>query len=398
MVPEHLSVGHLLWRKLPVAPRRAALQALASWRAPRADAVAPSQASGLVVVGELSQPTGLGAGARCLADALKQLGYGGYGVTAGVGQAPQGDCPPGAALLLAINAPSLPLMLARAGKNWLRDRLVIGSWAWELPVVPPSWAAGAHYVHEVWAPSPFVAASLETILPKRVKTVPYPLALCQFAQAPAPASLNLPTQTVVVVMVLSLGSSMARKNPLAGIAAFKQAFGNRPDVVLVVKIQGAAAFAQVAAILAAQASVNVKIVSAVWSQTQMDGLMSRADIVLSLHRAEGFGLVLAEAMLRGKAVVATGWSGNMAFMDDTSAALIDYQLVPVADESGIYTPMKGALWAQAQRDHAVMWLRRLGDDPALRQALGARARAYARRALGGEPLRAALVARTIHPL
>lgn len=397
-MPEHLSVGHLLWRKLPAAPRRAALQAVASWRAPRVDAVPPAQASGLVVAGELGQPTGLGAGARCLAEALTQLGYGGYGITTGIGQVPEGDCPLGAALLLAINAPSLPLMLARAGKNWLRGRLVIGSWAWELPVAPPSWAAGGHYVHEVWAPSAFVAASLEAVMPGRVKTVPYPLALCRFAQAPAPAMLNLPEQALVVVMILSLGSSMERKNPLAGIAAFKQAFGERSDVVLVVKLQGAAAFAQEAAIVAAQASETVKIVSDVWSQTEMDGLMTRADIVLSLHRAEGFGLVLAEAMLRGKPVVATGWSGNMAFMDESSAALIDHQLVPVEDESGIYTPMQGALWAQAQCEHAALWLRRLGDDSHLRQALGARAQAYARQALGVEPLRAALVARNIHPL
>ena len=353
---------------------------------------------GLAVAGELGSPTGLGAAARSLAAGAQILGFGGEGVTLGVGKVPLGQPPEGAALLLAVNAPSLALMLARAGGGFLRHRRVIGAWAWELPVVPPGWAAGGRYVHEVWAPSDFVGQALQRILPQHVRRVPYPLALCGLPPAAPAASLGLPAEAVVTVMVLSLGSSFTRKNPLAGIAAFRRAFGKRPDQMLLIKLSGARAFPREAARIEAEAGPNIRVIGGTWPPERMAALAARADIVLSLHRAEGFGLVLAEAMLRGKPVVATGWSGNLDFMDEKSAALIGYDLVPVADASGIYKPLTGAFWAEPDIEHAASWLRRLGDDAALRAALGARARDHARSRLDGTAMREALAANGVEPV
>ncbi|MBU6397119.1 MAG: glycosyltransferase [Rhodospirillales bacterium] len=364
--------------------------------APRAGVPAPAASHGLAVAGELDLATGLGEAARHLLTGAQRLGFGGYPVTLGVGRAPLGTIPEEAALLLTVNAPSLPLMLARAKKALMRRRL-IGSWAWELPLVPESWAAGGRYVHEVWAPSPFVAQALERILPGRVRMVPYPLALCDLPAGDAAHGLDLPDQVTVTLMVLSLGSSATRKNPLAGIEAFRRAFANRADQRLIVKLQGAAAYPREAAQIEALAGSNIQVVGGVWPKARMAALMARADMILSLHRAEGFGLVLAEAMLRGKPVVATGWSGNMSFMDETSAALIGYRLVNVEDESGIYEPMQGARWAEPDVAHAAEWLRRLGDDADLRLAMGGRARAYAGAALSGEAMRDALMANGIVP-
>ncbi len=113
-----------------------------------------------------------------------------------------------------------------------------------------------------------------------------------------------------------------------------------------------------------------------------------ADIVLSLHRSEGFGLVLAEAMRLGKPVVATGWSGNMDFMDESSAMLVPYRLIEARDPRGVYQA-PGAMWAEPDIAAAASMLRRLADDAGLRAALGARGRAAAAR-LDGEALRAAV--------
>jgi glycosyltransferase involved in cell wall biosynthesis len=118
-------------------------------------------------------------------------------------------------------------------------------------------------------------------------------------------------------------------------------------------------------------------------------LTASADIVLSLHRSEGFGLVPAEAMLLGKPVIATGWSGNMDFMDTTCAVPIGYRLVPAHDPRGVYD-VPGAEWAEADPDEAVAQLRRLADDPALRAAIGVRARAAALARLTTAPLAEAL--------
>jgi hypothetical protein len=178
--------------------------------APKAVFAPPPASRGIAVAGELNAATGLGEAARSLLAGARDLGFGGDPVALGVGRAPQGSVPQGAALLLAVNAPSLPLMLARAVPSLLRRR-VIGSWAWELPVVPESWAAGGRYVHEVWASSAFVAQALEQVLPGRVRVVPYPLALRAPLAADEDLGLDLPSQIVVTLMALSLGSSAARK-------------------------------------------------------------------------------------------------------------------------------------------------------------------------------------------
>jgi glycosyltransferase involved in cell wall biosynthesis len=115
-------------------------------------------------------------------------------------------------------------------------------------------------------------------------------------------------------------------------------------------------------------------------------MTAAADIILSLHRSEGFGLVLAEAMLLARPVIATGWSGNMAFMNQQSAALVDYQLVPPNDPRQVY---HGSAWAEPDQGGAVAHLRRLASDAAARAELGARSKLYAMDRLGARPLAAA---------
>ena len=116
----------------------------------------------------------------------------------------------------------------------------------------------------------------------------------------------------------------------------------------------------------------------------MSGLMAAVDIVLSLHRSEGFGLVPAEAMQLGKPVVATGWSGNMDFMNAHNSAPVSFDLVPVQDPYDGAFIADGQLWAEANVDHAADWLRRLAAEPALRQRLGDTARADIARQLSPE--------------
>ena len=103
---------------------------------------------------------------------------------------------------------------------------------------------------------------------------------------------------------------------------------------------------------------------------QMRRLMASADIVLSLHRSEGFGLLPAQAMAAGKAVVATGWSANLDFMTADNSMLVAYVLVPVQDPQGLYA---GGRWAEPDVDDAAAKLKALIADAGLRQRLGDRA-------------------------
>jgi len=395
----HLTILHRTWRRLPPRQRRRLIAAAVSLLGPRVTRHPPPVQGGLVVAGELSRASGLGENARLMLLGLHHLGVPHWpldispllpGVSAGPPLPGAAVPPPGVPLVLHVNPPLLPLVLVRLGRGLAQGRRIIGYWSWELPSVPPEWRRGARCVHEVWAVSPFAASALAPLTRVPPRAVPPPLSVAP----PRPSALGradfgLPDHAVTVLVSFNLASSMTRKNPLAAVAAFRAAFGDRGDRLLLLKIGNPGHFpgdfAQIAA--AAAGAPNIRIETRTFPAADAHALTAACDIVLSLHRSEGFGLVPAEAMLLGKPVIATGWSGNMAFMDDASSALVGYRLIPAADPRQIY---QGADWADPDQAGAIAHLRRLADDPAARAALGARARGAALARLGVEPLRAAL--------
>jgi glycosyltransferase involved in cell wall biosynthesis len=400
-----LHLLHRLWRAMPVQTRRRWLARATASLAPRPDQPPPDAQGGVAVGGEIGRASGLGEGARLMLAGLAQLGVPAWGLQAGLrvpGEAddmpqshaiaPGGLPPPGAALALHVNAPHMAAALLRLPRRLLRGRRVIGCWAWELPEISADWWTGTPFVHEAWVGSRFTANALEKLMPGRVRIVPY----CVAARPPAPSALDraafgLPAGAVVVLVSFSLASSFVRKNPLAAIAAHRQAFGDRPDRILVMKIGHAAAYDADMAVLreAASGARNIRFETRMLPPADNHALMACADIVLSLHRSEGFGLVMAEAMLLGRATVATNWSGNIDFMDETSAAMVPYRLVPAIDPRGVFQA-PGAVWADADVGGAVAHLIRLADDPAERAALGGAGRVMAQQRLGTAPLAAAL--------
>ncbi len=117
---------------------------------------------------------------------------------------------------------------------------------------------------------------------------------------------------------------------------------------------------------------NIRLIEGMLPEADMAGLMAAADIVISLHRSEGFGLVPAQAMALGKPVIATGWSGNLDFMNKHNSALVSYSLIPVHDPEGAFQA-DNQMWADANVEEAAAWLRRLANDADLRARLGAAA-------------------------
>jgi glycosyltransferase involved in cell wall biosynthesis len=351
----------------------------------------------VAVAGELDRASGLGEGARLMLAALRSLPVPVWEIAAGAlpgsaAQRPVVVPPAGVPLVLHINAPTLPTALLRLPRALLRGRRVIGYWAWELPVAPAGWEAGAAFVHEIWAPSRFTAAALERLAPGRVRVVPHPVAVAP----PAPSALGradfgLAADAFVVLTSFSLASSFARKNPLAAIAAFRAAFGDRPDRVLVLKLtHGDHWPVDLARVRDAVAgAANIHIETRVLPAADSHALTACADAVLSLHRSEGFGLVPAEAMLLGKPVVATDWSATAEFLDAATGMPVPYRLIPAVDPRGVFEA-PGAMWADADVAAAAAALRALADDPARARALGEAARAKARRVFTAAPLERAL--------
>ena len=326
--------------------------------------------------------------------ALEQMGVSAWPFACGLAvpgeaAAPVGAMPPpGAPLVVHVNAPSLPAAFLQLPRGFLRGRRVVGYWAWELPVVPDGWRVGVPFVHEVWTPSRFSAAALERLAPGRVRVVPHPVA----AIPPVPSSLGradfgLPEDAVIVLVSFSLASSFVRKNPLAAIAGFKTAFGDRPDRVLVLKIVHAGHAPEDLAALrdAAAGAANIRFETRLFPAADNHALTRCADIILSLHRSEGFGLVPAEAMVLGRAVVATDFSGTTDFLDSSCGMPIPYRLIPARDPRGVFEA-PGAQWAEADIAAAAEALRALAASAELRARLGAAARGAAAARLGSAAL------------
>ena len=394
LAPRSLPLLHRLWRVLPADQRRSAMLRIATTLAPRPGSP-PAVSTGIAVVGEFSRASGLGESARWMLRGLQALGVRctaldiGPKLPAHRADLPSPGCvapPAGYALALHVNPPSLPLVLLRLPRGLMRGRRVIGFWNWELPVVSPAWRAGPRFVHQVWTASAFAADALSRLVAQPVRIVPFPLALEPGLVAAQRERFGIPPGAVAVLVSANLGSSFARKNPLAAVEAFRAAFGERTDRLLILKTGNPDHFPRESAPLieAVRSAPNIRLITETLSEDDVRALTASADIMLSLHRSEGFGLVIAEAMMQAVPVIATGWSANMEFMDADCAVPVPYRLVPVNDPRGVYDA-PGARWAEPDVRAAAAALRQLADDAEARRALGARGRAAVLR-LGTDPL------------
>jgi len=190
----------------------------------------------------------------------------------------------------------------------------------------------------------------------------------------ARAQLGVPEDRFVFLYMFDMYSTFARKNPLAVIRAYREAFAPSEPVHVVIKVNNAQGDVASFELLKREAAKGgVTILSERLSRPDVYALVDACDAYVSLHRSEGYGLSLAEAMGLGKPTIGTGYSGNLDFMDDDCAALIDAELVPVEHGEGVYA--SSARWADPDLDQAAAWMRRLVDEPALAAHLGAAGRA-----------------------
>jgi glycosyltransferase involved in cell wall biosynthesis len=261
------------------------------------------------------------------------------------------------------------------------DRYTIALWAWEMPEVLEETLVQLARIDELWVLSSYVAETFRTVTDIPIKVIPS--VVPEMTAKPDRARFGLDEDAVVVLFTFSASSSDARKNPWAVIDAFRQAFGpaeRGTSAQLVLKAVELHRFPELdAALTEAVASVNGILIAEDLSRPEMDSLLASCDIYASLHRSEGFGLGMAEAMLLGKAVVATGYSGNTDFMPPGAAAIVGYdsRVITTADlrfrpeAAQWYRP--GQMWADPNVADAARWLRRLADSPALRADMGRRA-------------------------
>ena len=271
-----------------------------------------------------------------------------------------------------VNADEMVNAQIHLGKDIFADRYNIGYWAWELSHFPDAWCPSFQLVDEIWAPSRFIEQAIADKTSSPV--IRMPLAV----DFPEPTggrreAFGLPEDRFLFLFFFDFTSYVHRKNPHAVIQAFLQAFPDFSDtrIGLVIKMNGMGLRPkEYQTFLQSFDGEDPRIIlmDKVLTDRETKSLVKLCDCFLSLHRSEGFGRGLAEAMYLGKPVIATGYSGNLDFTNEHNSCLVDYRLVPVRDHE--YPFATGQKWADPDIDHAVWFMKRVVNEPEYAQTLG----------------------------
>jgi glycosyltransferase involved in cell wall biosynthesis len=279
--------------------------------------------------------------------------------------------------IVAVNADELPDLVERLGEDYFEGPR-IGIWGWETNTIPTRWERAFALVEEVWVYSRFMAENIGAVAQVPVIALPPPVQ--RPSKAAAPLRLGVP-EGFLFLFAFDYLSTVQRKNPVGLIEAFKLAFapGEGPQLLIKTINSPLRPLAEEELLWAAHGREDIHVVDRSLTNDELNGLMAACDCYVSLHRAEGFGLTLAEAMAIGKPAIATGYSGNVDFMNSENSYLVDYTIGRVGPECEIYPP-EGE-WAEPSVEHAAELMRRVIEDPVEARRRGARAAQDIARAL-----------------
>ncbi|HEY8739521.1 MAG TPA: glycosyltransferase [Candidatus Dormibacteraeota bacterium] len=336
---------------------------------------------GFNVVGYLHAVNGIAEGSRLLLAALELTGvpfvtvdYAASPSQTGedIARRASGD-PIHDTTLLCINADMTPQFVGDAGPEILLNRYTIGTWAWETEEFPPVLLGALDFVDEVWMPSDYSRDALRRVTTKPVYTFGHPIVEPQVPAGATRRDLGLP-EGFVFSFCFDYFSVAKRKNPLGLIQAFTSAFADGEGPSLLIKTINAEHRPDEARALeeAARGRSDIQVVDRYLTAADKNALIGLSDCYVSLHRAEGFGLTMAEAMAMGRPVIATGYSGNLDFMTEENSYLVAWQPTLVGVDAAVY-PATGR-WAEPDLDDAARLMRHVFEHQEEAATRGRRAR------------------------
>lgn len=336
---------------------------------------------GINLYGALSGASGLAEAARSTQLGLEQAGI---PICARdiLTQSGQELPAPYAVNLIHTNPDHLLELLYRIPEEQWRAGRNIGFWLWEQERLPEEWLRFLPLFDEIWTSSEFCASAVRASCALPVTVIPHIVEpVCDAACDRA--ALGLPEDIFLFLVMFDCHSVVERKNPWGAIRAFLQAFGaGQSKAGLVIKARNLDEESRSAMWKMLEGYPHVWLLEGDYSKRQANSLIRAADVYVSLHRAEGFGLVPAEAMYLGTPVIATNWSASTEFMNKDTACLVDAQLVRLEEDIPPYR--KGSRWAQPDVGQAAGYMRRLYEDEKYRAGLAQRAGVYIRQRLSAE--------------
>lgn len=257
-------------------------------------------------------------------------------------------------IVIHANPPQFQIVLFRLGKSFLLNKRVIGYWAWEVNILPKTWINALFYLDAVEVPSYFVQQTIKKYTSKEVNVVPHVVRIPLKRK-----TIYMKNGVLRCLFCFDINSGLERKNPIAVIQAFTKAFSHN-EAELTLKVSGSKSSPEKIKELQNWCTnlKNVNIITDILDSNRLSQLYCQHDIYISLHRSEGYGLTIQEAMLHGLHVVATGWSGNMDFMYGELAHPVPYSLIPINENQGPLKGLKGQ-WAEPDIAAAVKILQEL---------------------------------------
>lgn len=287
--------------------------------------------------------------------------------------------------LFCINGDEVEPILMHLGSRRHAARYSVVLPVWELSKYPKPWASQLERFDEVWVPSSFVRDAIAPELDRPVTVIPWSTGV-RMGHAAGRRYFGIAESAYAFLFAFDLRSFHERKNPLAVVEAFAAVIRARPtrDMVLVVKMSGADARPESAEEIRRRLEERtsniglgrVSLIERDLTDSETKDLVRCCDCFVSLHRSEGFGRFLAEAMLLGRPVIGTAYSGNMEFMTPEVSCPVDFKLTPVRRDA--YPFWEDQVWAEPDVDGAIAWMIRLVDDPAWGRRLGQRASTHIR--------------------
>ncbi len=331
--------------------------------------LAPRPRPGVNVVGYLSDERGVGEAARQLLAALRSGGVPVAALDSPTDPAKLVDALGGLGHedypydfnLLSINADMLPLVAKGLGPRFFERRHSAGVWFWEVSHFPEEQRHAFDYVDEVWVATEHVADALRPVTPKPVRTIRMPIVPGEPAEATR-AELKMP-DGFCFLFVFDYRSIFKRKNPLGLVEAFSRAFEPGEGPSLVIKSIGGEQFREERRALAAATAdrPEIHLVEDTVSRDMKDAMIASCDCYVSLHRSEGLGLTMGEAMYFGKPVIATAYSGNLDFMSPENSYLVPHAMVEIGPDAFPYPADKQ--WAEPDLEQAAELMREVVADP-----------------------------------
>ncbi len=275
--------------------------------------------------------------------------------------------------ILCINGDGVPLFAREAGRSFFADRYTIALWWWEAGDPPAEWAAAYEFVDEVWVATQHIYDAIAPTSPVPVVRMTLPVLMPEVAQRTR-RELGFPEEGFVFLYLHDYHSVAVRKNPTGLIEAFRRAFPPGSGAKLVLKSINADTSPEEhdRIVLAASGHPDITLIDGYVSGAEKNAMIARCDCYVSLHRSEGFGLTVAEAMLLAKPVIATRYGGTQEFLNDENAYLVDWEPTRIGEGAFPYPP--DGVWADPDLDQAAALMRKVLAEPDQARARGAIAR------------------------